>query len=111
MIELLIVVTIMPLIAGALGYGLVTVFSLQAVCPARLGDSSDAQVVAANFTKDVQSASRSPQPATPLCGPTTQTQLLGWSGAAAAKSSPTTDRAQTGTTYSWCEMTVALIHR
>ncbi len=69
--------TIMPLIAGALGYGLVTVFSLQGACPARLGDSSDAQVVAASFTKDVQSASSITTTATPLCGPTTQTQLLG----------------------------------
>ena len=77
LIELLIVVTIMPLIVGALAAGLISVFSLQSGVSNRLGDSADAQVVAASFTKDVQSALNITTNATPLCGPATQTQLLG----------------------------------
>ena len=99
MIELLIVIMIIPLIAGALGYGLVTVFSLQAGVSSRLGDSSDAQIVAASFTKDVQSASSITTTAIPLCGPTTQTQLLGleWGTGEVVSYD---EQLQTGTTYS-----------
>lgn len=100
LIELLIVVTIMPLIAGALGYGLVTVFSLQGSVSARLGDSSDAQVVAASFTKDVQSASSITTQATPLCGPTTQTQLLGLEWGGGSEVASYVEQGQSGTTYS-----------
>ena len=99
LIELLIVIMIIPLIAGALGYGLVTVFSLQAGVSSRLGDSSDAQIVAASFTKDVQGASSITTTAIPLCGPTTQTQLLGleWGTGEAVSDD---EQLQTGTTYS-----------
>src|SRR5580698_3235060 len=100
LIELLIVVMIIPLIAGALGFGLVTVFSLQAGVSSRLGDSSDAQIVAASFTKDVQSASSiTTQASPPLCGPTTQTQLLGleWGSGEVVSYD---EQLQTGTTYS-----------
>jgi prepilin-type N-terminal cleavage/methylation domain-containing protein len=99
LIELLIVVTIIPLIIGALAAGLVAVFSLQAGVANRLGDSSDAQVVAASFTKDVQSASQIETNAVPLCGPSTQTQLLGleWGGSNEAASY--VEQLQSGTTY------------
>jgi prepilin-type N-terminal cleavage/methylation domain-containing protein len=98
LIELLIVVTIIPLIIGALASGLITVFSLQSSVSNRLGDTSDAQVVAASFTKDVQSASSIETTATPLCGPTAQTQLLGleWGGTSEAASY--VEQLQTGTT-------------
>lgn len=56
LIELLIVITIVPLIVGALAGGLLEVFSLQSGTANRISDSADAQVVAATFTKDVQSA-------------------------------------------------------
>lgn len=54
--ELLIVVTIMPLIIGALSLGIISVFSLQSSVGNRLGDSSDAQVISSKFESDVQSA-------------------------------------------------------
>ncbi|HEV3188309.1 MAG TPA: type II secretion system protein [Acidimicrobiales bacterium] len=97
LIELLVVVTIIPLIVGALGAGLIEVFSLQTGVASRLGDSSDAQIVAANFTKDVQSASSLTTNATALCG--TGTQLLGleWGGSLEVVSY--VDQSYNGTTY------------
>ncbi len=75
LLELLIVMAVVPIIIGALAAGLITVFSLQSGVADRLGDSSDAQVVAASFTKDVQGATSITTEATPLCG--SGTQLLG----------------------------------
>ena len=98
LIELLIVVTIIPLIIGALASGLITVFSLQSSVSNRLGDTSDAQVVAASFTKDVQSASSIETSATPLCGPTTQTQLLGLEWGGTSEVASYVEELQTGTT-------------
>ncbi|MGD0055266.1 MAG: prepilin-type N-terminal cleavage/methylation domain-containing protein [Acidimicrobiales bacterium] len=77
LIELLIVTTIMPLIVGALSAGLLAVFSLQSSVSSRLSDSSDSQVVAANYVQDVQAAQQITTQATPSCGPASQTQLLG----------------------------------
>jgi prepilin-type N-terminal cleavage/methylation domain-containing protein len=98
LIELLIVVTIIPLIVGALATGLITVFSLQSSVSNRLGDSSDAQVVAASFTKDVQSASSIETYGTTLCGPTTQTQLLGLEWGGSSEVASYVEQPQTGTT-------------
>src|ERR1035438_4416355 len=56
LVELLIVVTIIPLIVGALSAGLIAVFSLQAGVQNRLGDTGDSQVVEASFQSDVQEA-------------------------------------------------------
>lgn len=78
LVELLIVVTIIPLIVGALAAGLVSVFSLQSGVANRLGDSADAQVVASRFLKDVQSASTIETNAAPLCGSGTQLLGLEW---------------------------------
>ena len=77
LIELLIVVTIVPIIIGALSSGLLAVFSLQSGVANRLSNSGDAQVVAASFRNDVQSAAFITTDSTPnlQCG--TGTQLLG----------------------------------
>ena len=75
LVELLIVMVVVPIIIGALSLGLITVFSLQAGVSNRLGDSSDAEVVAASYTKDVQGATSITTNATALCG--SGTQLLG----------------------------------
>lgn len=56
LIELLIVATILPLIIGAISVAMVSVFSLQAGVSSGLTNSADAQIVSANFVKDVQSA-------------------------------------------------------
>jgi hypothetical protein len=79
---LLIVVTIMPLIVGALAAGLISVFSLQSGVSSRLGDSADAEVVAANFTKDVQGATSLTTGPAALCGSGTQLLGLEWGSSA-----------------------------
>jgi len=78
-VELLIVVTIIPIIVGALSSGLLAVFSLQSSVANRLSNSSDAQIVAANFRVDVQSAAyiTTNQTNEPVCAPGTGTRLLG----------------------------------
>jgi prepilin-type N-terminal cleavage/methylation domain-containing protein len=77
LIELIIVVAVVPLIIGAISLALISVLSLQAGVSNRISDSADAQVVSANFQKDVESAEMiTTQPSsTPQCG--TGTQLLG----------------------------------
>jgi prepilin-type N-terminal cleavage/methylation domain-containing protein len=82
LVELLIVVTILPLIVGALSVGLISVFSLQSGVSSRLSDTADAQVVSANYQNDVQGASfvTTATSSTPQCTSpslTTATQLLG----------------------------------
>ena len=57
LIELVIVITVMPLVIGALTVGILSVFNLQSSVSDRLSDSGDAQVVSGNFQSDVQSAS------------------------------------------------------
>jgi len=56
LVELLIVLVVLPVIVGALSYGLLSIFSLQSGVSNRLTDTEDAQVVAASYTTDVQSA-------------------------------------------------------
>jgi prepilin-type N-terminal cleavage/methylation domain-containing protein len=58
LVELLIVTTVLPLIIGALSVGLISVFSLQSGVSSRLANTSDAQVVAANYQTDIQGASQ-----------------------------------------------------
>ena len=84
LVELLIVTTILPLIIGALSVGLISVFSLQSGVSSRLSNTTDSQVVAADFQSDVQGTSQITTAAssTPQCtSPSvTGTQLLGlWS--------------------------------
>jgi prepilin-type N-terminal cleavage/methylation domain-containing protein len=56
LVELLITLTILPLVIGALSLGLIAVFSLNGQTSSRLTDTADAQVVASTYQKDVQSA-------------------------------------------------------
>jgi prepilin-type N-terminal cleavage/methylation domain-containing protein len=78
LVELLIVITILPLIVGALSVGLIAVFSLQAGVTSRLSHTADAQAVSANFERDIQGAQQVTEQSTPTCGATTgATQLLG----------------------------------
>jgi prepilin-type N-terminal cleavage/methylation domain-containing protein len=79
LVELLIVVTVIPVIVGAISMGMVSVFSLQSGVASRLSHTADAQVVAANFAKDVQGAAdvTTQSNSTPQCGAGTGTLLLG----------------------------------
>jgi prepilin-type N-terminal cleavage/methylation domain-containing protein len=79
LVELLIVVTVIPVIVGAISMGMVSVFSLQSGVASRLSHTADAQVVAANFAKDVQGAADVTQQgnSSPQCGAGIGTQLLG----------------------------------
>ncbi|MFI5036644.1 MAG: prepilin-type N-terminal cleavage/methylation domain-containing protein [Acidimicrobiales bacterium] len=76
-IELMIVITIVPLIIGGLAAGLLAVFSLQSGVSSRLSNTSDAQMVTATYANDVQSAQNVTTAAasSPQCG--TGNQLLG----------------------------------
>lgn len=56
LVELLIVIAIVPIIVGALAYGLVAVIQLQSGVSNRLTDTEDAQVVSSTFGGDVQAA-------------------------------------------------------
>ncbi len=89
LVELLIVVTILPLVIGAISMGLVSVLSLQSRVSNRLSGSGDLETVDATFVKDIQSATTITTEATspPECG-TTGTQLLGlvWSDGQSAVS-------------------------
>src|ERR1019366_1135599 len=75
LVELLIVMTILPLIIGALSVSLIAVLSLQPKISHGLGDASNAQVVSANFERDVQSATNITTASSPQCG--SGFQLLG----------------------------------
>src|SRR5579863_3537704 len=84
LVELLIVTTVLPMIIGALSVGLISVFSLQSGVSSRLANTSDAQIVAANFQSDVQGTAQvtTASSSTPQCGAQSVvgTQLLGlWS--------------------------------
>jgi Tfp pilus assembly protein PilV len=77
LIELLVMIVVLPLVIGAIGAGLLAVFSLQSGVTSRLSDSSDAQVVSAYYETDVQSAQQiTTSNAAPQCG--TGSQLLGF---------------------------------
>lgn len=80
LVELLVVMVILPIIIGATSLSLVSVFSLKSSVSDRLGASADAQVVAASFYTDVQSAAQFTTNTTPTspapCG--TSSQLLGF---------------------------------
>src|SRR5665213_1031432 len=84
LVELMIVTTVLPLIIGALSVGLISVFSLQSGVASRLANTSDAQIVAANYQNDVQGTSQitTASSSTPQCtsASVSGTQLLGlWS--------------------------------
>jgi prepilin-type N-terminal cleavage/methylation domain-containing protein len=78
LVELLVTMTIIPLVVGALSLGLIAVFSLNTRTSNRVTDTADAQVVASTYQKDVQSAGyiTTDSDSSPQCGPGTGTQLL-----------------------------------
>ena len=71
----MIVITILPLVVGALALGLTAVFKLQPGVSGRLADVSDSQVVGTVFQTDVQGSVAWTINTTPVCG--TGTQLFG----------------------------------
>lgn len=77
LIELVVVLVIMPVIIGAIAFGLVSVFQLQNSTSQRLSGSVDLQKVSSQFTKDVQDSEHVYLGVTPQqCG-SVGTQLLG----------------------------------
>jgi prepilin-type N-terminal cleavage/methylation domain-containing protein len=78
LVELLITLTIIPLVVGALSLGIIALFSLNTQTTNRVTDTADAQVVASTYQKDVQSAGyiTTDSDSSPQCGPGTGTQLL-----------------------------------
>lgn len=77
LVELLIVITIVPLIIGSLAAGLMAVFSIQSNVSNRLSNSGEAQAILSVYTNDVQSALQvdTQSSSGPQCG--TGNQLLG----------------------------------
>ena len=77
LVELLIVITIVPLIIGSLAAGLMAVFSLQSGVSNRISNSGEAQAMLSVYTNDVQSAQyvTTQSTSSPQCG--TGHQLLG----------------------------------
>jgi prepilin-type N-terminal cleavage/methylation domain-containing protein len=73
LVELLIVLIILPIIAGGIAIALITSLKDQTGISARLASSSDAQITSAFYTRDVQSAfnvttDQSGSLSPPLCG-------------------------------------------
>ena len=77
LIELIIVVTILPIVVGGIAVALLSVFGLQNQTNNRIGDSNDELYSSTTFNKDVQSAEQIETVSTPACGGAQQTQLLG----------------------------------
>ena len=81
LVELLIVITILPMIIGGLAFGLMSIFSLQSGVANRLANTSDLQVTASTFVNDVQSAQQittAPNNGSSQCGGGTQLVGLEW---------------------------------
>ena len=78
LVELLITLTIIPFVVGALSLGIIAVFSLNSQSSHRLTDTADAQIVASTYQKDVQSAGyiTTDSTSSPQCGEGIGTQLL-----------------------------------
>jgi len=112
LVELTVVILIMPLIVGAITFALLGVFNLQTGVTNRITDSASAQVVAANFVKDVQSADNittATTPTPPKCGAGTQLLGLTWaSGQNSISYSVVTVGSGAKTTYSLVRSQCAL---
>jgi prepilin-type N-terminal cleavage/methylation domain-containing protein len=78
LVELLITLTILPIVIGSLSLGIIAVFSLNSQTSGRFADTSDSQVVASTYQNDVQSAGyiTTDSDSSPQCGAGTGTQLL-----------------------------------
>jgi len=68
LLELLIVITILPLVIGAISVSMLTVFKLQSRTATNLAASSGAKVIEAKFVNDVQSSQEVTTSATISCG-------------------------------------------
>src|ERR1700679_3879170 len=70
LVELLITLTILPLVIGALSFGIIAVLSLNSQTTNRFSDTSDAQVVQSTYQKDVQAAGyiTTDSTSSPQCG-------------------------------------------
>jgi prepilin-type N-terminal cleavage/methylation domain-containing protein len=80
LLELLIVISILPIVIGGIAVATISSFRSQIAVSARLADSHDAQITSAYFARDVQTAtSVSTSTTTSLCPSGSGTQLLGLS--------------------------------
>ena len=77
LIELIITITILPIVVGAISVAVLSGFNLQGSASSRLSDSNDELVSASVFNKDVQSAQEIETATTPACGTSGQTQIVG----------------------------------
>jgi prepilin-type N-terminal cleavage/methylation domain-containing protein len=104
LVELLVVLIVLPLVVGAISVGLISVFSLQGGVTSRFADSGDAQVVSANFVKDVQSASQlttvSSSTGPAPCGSSSQLLGLLWGNGTEVSYVDVPESTGTSTTYS-----------
>jgi len=99
LIELLLVVIIMPLIIGVIALALLSIFQTQSSVSGRLSSSGDAQIVAASYYHDLQSAALMTTDSAALAAmgiQETGTLALGLEWPATTTSSPT----ETVVTYS-----------
>jgi large repetitive protein len=78
LVELLVVITIMPLIVGAIATGFITTLRNDTSVTNRVSDSHDAQITSAYFERDVQSAQYASTSPSPMCGTTQQLLGLSW---------------------------------
>ncbi|HWC33724.1 MAG TPA: prepilin-type N-terminal cleavage/methylation domain-containing protein [Mycobacteriales bacterium] len=81
LVELLIVVTILPLIVGAITAGFITTLNNRDTTTARLMDSHDAQITSTYFVRDVKSAQYVATSGTTVCGTASYLVGLSWSAA------------------------------
>jgi prepilin-type N-terminal cleavage/methylation domain-containing protein len=102
LIELLIVMVVTPLLVGALSLALIAMFQLQSSASDRLGATSSSQVVAANFYRDVQSATMFTTVADPSspapCGSGTQILGMHWNTSPGADTVVSYDETPSGAT-------------
>lgn len=92
LVELLVVVAILPLIAGAIAAGFITTLMNKNDTQSRISDSHDAQLTSDYFVRDVQSADSVSTSGSSFCGKSSYLLGLGWTTLNSA-GSPVTDNA------------------
>ncbi len=82
LIELIITLAVLPVVVGALSFGIIALLTLQKGTTSRISDAADAQTASAYYERDVQSAAlltTSSSPTNPgQCGSGTQLLGLEW---------------------------------
>ena len=79
LIELIVVMAILPIVVGALGFAVISLLTLQGGTASNVADSADAQTVSSYYEQDVQSAANITTSASASpCGPGTQLLGLEW---------------------------------